>query len=58
MPSRIYIQLWAKDTENNWYDINVTGWGPPLLIKLFGIDGDCSGQEYVDALPDALENTK
>ena len=23
------IQLWAKDTANNWYDINVTGWGPP-----------------------------
>jgi len=22
-----HIQLWAKDTSNNWYDINVTGWG-------------------------------
>ncbi len=21
------IQLWAKDTSNNWYNINVTGWG-------------------------------
>lgn len=23
-----HIQFWAKDTSNNWYDINVTGWGP------------------------------
>ncbi|MGD0977150.1 MAG: InlB B-repeat-containing protein [Minisyncoccia bacterium] len=23
-----HIQLWAKDTLGNWYDINVTGWGP------------------------------
>ncbi len=22
------IQFWAKDTSGNWYDINVTGWGP------------------------------
>ena len=22
------IQLWAKDTLGDWYDINVTGWGP------------------------------
>lgn len=22
------VQLWAKDTANNWYDINVVGWGP------------------------------
>jgi uncharacterized protein YjdB len=21
-----HIQLWAKDTSNNWYDISVTGW--------------------------------
>jgi len=21
-----HIQLWAKDTSDNWYDINVTGW--------------------------------
>ena len=31
-----HIQLWAKDTENNWYDINAVGWGPlegfPLAI--------------------------
>lgn len=23
-----HIQLWAKDTSGNWFDINVTGWGP------------------------------
>ena len=23
-----HIQLWAKDTSNNWYDINAVGWGP------------------------------
>jgi uncharacterized protein YjdB len=22
------LQLWAKDTKGNWYDINVVGWGP------------------------------
>jgi len=22
------IQLWAKDTKGNWYDINKVGWGP------------------------------
>jgi hypothetical protein len=22
------IQLWAKDTSGNWYDINQVGWGP------------------------------
>ncbi|WP_336765748.1 hypothetical protein [Paenibacillus sp. USHLN196] len=22
------VQLWAKDTAGNWYDINRTGWGP------------------------------
>jgi len=24
-----HIQLWAKDTSNNWYDINVVGWIGP-----------------------------
>ena len=28
------IQLWAKDTSNNWYDINVTGWGDLSGFKL------------------------
>jgi hypothetical protein len=23
------LQLWAKDSQGKWYDINVTGWGPP-----------------------------
>ncbi len=23
-----HIQFWAKDTSDNWYDINVDGWGP------------------------------
>jgi len=22
------LQLWAQDSEGNWYNINVTGWGP------------------------------
>lgn len=22
------LQLWAKDTKGNWYDINEVGWGP------------------------------
>lgn len=30
------LQLWAKDTEGNWYDINVVGWGPgegfPIIL--------------------------
>ena len=28
------IQLWAKDTSNNWYDINVTGWGDSSGFEL------------------------
>ncbi len=24
-----HLQLWAKDSSGNWYDINVTGWGDP-----------------------------
>lgn len=23
-----HIQLWAKDSNGDWYDVNVTGWGP------------------------------
>lgn len=23
-----HVQLWAKDTSSNWYDITKTGWGP------------------------------
>ncbi len=23
------MQLWAKDSQGKWYDINVTGWGGP-----------------------------
>lgn len=23
------LQLWAKDTEGDWHDINLVGWGPP-----------------------------
>jgi uncharacterized repeat protein (TIGR02543 family) len=26
--SGTHIQLWAKDTAGNWYDINTVGWGP------------------------------
>ncbi|MGE5561048.1 MAG: S-layer homology domain-containing protein [Chloroflexota bacterium] len=29
-----HIQLWAKDTANNWYDINAVGWGPPSGFPL------------------------
>jgi len=28
------IQLWAKDTNGNWYDINQVGWGPPEGFEL------------------------
>lgn len=28
------IQLWAKDTHNNWYDVNVAGWGPSEGFQL------------------------
>ncbi|MCF7910336.1 right-handed parallel beta-helix repeat-containing protein [Candidatus Pacearchaeota archaeon] len=29
-PFETDIQLWAEDTEGNWYDISKTGWGPSL----------------------------
>lgn len=28
------IQLWAKDTQGNWYDINTIGWGPQEGFQL------------------------
>ena len=34
-----HIQLWAKDTSNNWYDINVIGWiAPPGMAFLASYD--------------------
>jgi hypothetical protein len=31
-----HLQFWAKDTLNNWYDVNVTGWGPSAGFPLPG----------------------
>ena len=28
------IQLWAKDSKSNWYDINVTGWMDPAGVSI------------------------
>jgi len=39
-----YIQLWAKDTAGNWYDISQVGWGPP---EGFPIDLDAEIDVYV-----------
>ncbi|MFA5585793.1 MAG: hypothetical protein WDA02_04530, partial [Saccharofermentanales bacterium] len=33
------LQLWAKDSADAWYDINVTGWGPPSGFVM-NLDGD------------------
>lgn len=37
------IQLWAKDTAENWYDINQSGWGPEegfLLQSAYRVSTD------------------
>jgi len=38
------LQLWAKDTSGNWYDINQVGWGPQ---GGFPIDLDAVTEIYV-----------
>ena len=38
------LQLWAKDSAGNWYDINVTGWGPS---NGFPIDLEAETDVYV-----------
>ncbi|MGI6577166.1 MAG: Ig-like domain-containing protein [Eubacteriales bacterium] len=40
------LQLWAKDTEGDWYDINKVGWGPP---GGFPIDSEAITEVYVVA---------
>ena len=48
------LQLWAKDTSNNWWDINEVGWGP---AEGFTIDPNAVTNVYV--VPTAvLENQK
>jgi hypothetical protein len=44
-----HIQLWAKDTIGNWYDINVTGWGP---LSGFPVAAGSEGQTEVYAVSD------
>jgi len=40
------LQLWAKDTKSNWYDINQAGWGP---AEGFVIDPELVTPVYVIA---------
>ncbi|NLO89437.1 MAG: hypothetical protein GX088_03805 [Clostridia bacterium] len=40
------LQLWAKDTKGNWYDINQAGWGP---AEGFVIDPELVTPVYVIA---------
>ena len=40
------LQLWAKDTSSNWWDINEVGWGP---AGGFQIDTDAVTDVYVIA---------
>jgi len=28
------LQFWAKDTANNWYNVNIAGWGPEAGFAL------------------------
>ena len=45
-----HIQLWAKDTSNNWYDISVTGWiAPPGMAFPAGYDATTSVYAISDA---------
>jgi hypothetical protein len=45
-----HIQLWAKDTSNNWYDINVTGWiAPPGMAFPAGYDATTNVYAISDA---------
>ena len=41
------IQLWAKDTSNNWYDINVTGWGDPSSGFKLPADYNVTTEVYI-----------
>jgi hypothetical protein len=45
-----HIQLWAKDTAGNWYDINVVGWGP---AEGFALPAEYSATTDVYLLADA-----
>ena len=41
------IQFWAKDTSNNWYDINVDGWGPSDGFPLSADNYDVTTDVYI-----------
>jgi hypothetical protein len=41
------IQFWAKDTSNNWYDINVAGWGPSSGFELSADSYDVTTDIYI-----------
>jgi predicted CXXCH cytochrome family protein len=45
-PNVAGIQLWAKDSAGNWYNINQTGWGP---VTGFTIDLNAVTNVYVVA---------
>lgn len=45
-----HIQLWAEDELNNWYDINVVGWGP---LEGFPLPINYSAATWVYIISDA-----
>jgi len=47
-----HIQLWAKDTVGNWYDINAVGWGP---TEGFTVSANYSATTDVYLIADAAE---
>ena len=48
-----HIQLWAKDTAGNWYDINVTGWGP---MDGFSVEAGTTNTTDVYVISDKVDN--
>jgi hypothetical protein len=49
-----HVQFWAKDTSNNWYDVNVTGWGPATGFSVPATSGPIITDIYV--LSDAADS--
>jgi hypothetical protein len=48
-PTNSTLQLWARDTNNNWWNIVATGWGSPSTGFTIGPDYSATTPVYVVA---------